>query len=542
MDFFTSILGFFWLIRTLKYVLFWLYLWQLKEYHIPRFIDHFRTEKGKHVVVNFFSVAKVIILMALAANYALGANLFWVFFYVLLALYIAETGVFAVSIIKKQVKLPVFTSKMGLLAICALAILLAFTYIAQTYVANHLWFTGALLAFDILVPVIVSVVVLLWQPLFVLLRLRILKKASKKVATHKNLMVIGITGSYGKTSTKEFLTTILSSKYKVLATPEHKNSEMGIAETILSSLASEHEIFIVEMGAYQKGGIKLLCDMVKPKIGVVTGVNEQHLALFGSLENLLSAEGGRELAAALPDNGVLIVNGENQHCLDLYKKFQGRKKVYALSRSRVEADMFAEEVSVTKTGLSFIARSWHKEMAHVDTVVLGKQQVQNMLGAMLVAREFDISFEQIANACKNITQKQGGMTLSMGLHDIEVIDSSYSSNPDGVMADLDYLSVFGGKKVIVMPCLIELGPKSAEIHEQIGKKIAHVCDMAIITSNDAFEHIKKGAIHEGMSAKNVILLENAHDILHAITIYCSKGDTVLLEGRVPNEVIKLLKS
>src|SRR3989338_3232367 len=524
-----------WCIRTIKSILFWLYLWQLKEYHIPRFIDHFRTHKGKQIFFNALYGLKIVAMALLAKGFSLAA------FLMLLLLYSAEAALFLRSVVTGRYLRPKSTLKTVLLSAVSLFGFLAVAGVLTVFVGSYGTFAKAAVLLDILTPFLVTGVVLGIQPFFVLARMRILEKAARKLRNHKNLLVIGITGSYGKTSTKEFLTTILSAKHNVIATSEHKNSEIGIAQTILEDVKPGHEIFIVEMGAYRKGGIKLLCDIVKPGIGMVTGVNEQHLALFGSLENLLSAEGGRELAAALPGDGWLAVNGENRHCVDLYKKIAGRKKINTEHKGKIDADIWAEEVEVEKEGISFIVHYFQKEMLHISAGVLGRQQVQNLLGAILVARELDMGLEQIANACKRITQEQGGMTLKTGAHGLQVIDSSYSSNPDGVMADLDYVSVFPGKRVIVMPCLIELGLMSEKIHYEIGQKIAQVCDIAIITTRDQFEKMKKGALAGGMKENQILLCDKPQEIFHHITTMCKEGDTVLLEGRVPGEVIKLLK-
>jgi len=181
----------------------------------------------------------------------------------------------------------------------------------------------------------------------------------------------------------------------------------------------------------------------------------------------------------------------------------------------------------------------NKHMAHFNLNILGKQNVQNFLAAILVASELGMSLQEISEACKNIKSYQAGMTLKKGKHGINIIDSSYSANPDGVLADLDYLSIFQQKKVIIMPCLIELGKKSSEIHEKIGRKIGKVCDMAIITSRDKFEEIKKGAVETGMKEKNIIFCENPNDIYSIVTLFCTAGDAVLLEGRVPSGVVNL---
>ncbi len=536
MDVFINLFSFLWLIRNVKFVLFWIYLWQLKEYHTGRFADHFRTYKGKQIFVSPLPILKVILIVALLANYSFFNIVFWA----LLLVYAVESAVFILGIKQKSIKRPAFTFKAVLLTLIAIALTLAYLFALQTYITSMFWLLFLLLAFDLLMPAIISLVVLAVQPFFVFARYRILDQARQKVLEHKNLTIIGITGSYGKTSSKEFLTTILSSKFSVLSTPEHKNSEMGIAQTILQSLTPDHKFFIVEMGAYNKGGIDLLCNMARPDIGIVTGVNEQHLSTFGSLENLLSAEGGRELARNLPAHGILIVNGDNAYCVDLYKNFKGNKRIYTSKENMVSADMWAEHIEVKPTYLDFILVSRQRNMAHCRVNVLGKHNIQNVLGAMMAAKELGMGIQEITRACETITQQQGGMVLKKGVHGITVIDSSYSANPDGVVADVDYLNVHANKKVIVMPCLIELGKESNRIHEELGKKIAQVCDLAIITTKDKFRQLETGFMSQGLNSRKMLFCDDAQEIFNVITTFCGQGDTVLLEGRVPGELLTLL--
>jgi UDP-N-acetylmuramoyl-tripeptide--D-alanyl-D-alanine ligase len=271
------------------------------------------------------------------------------------------------------------------------------------------------------------------------------------------------------------------------------------------------------------------------------------------MENLLSAEGGGELAKALPSGGTLFLNGENKYCLDLYKKLNNSskidKKLYTEKCDRVDCDIWAEDLEVTKNSISFMALTKDKQMTHFKINVLGRHNLQNILGAILVAKELGMSLEEISKACENIKPEQAGIVAKKGAHNIDIIDSSYSSNPDGVLADLDCLQLFFGKRVIVMPCLIELGEKSEEVHQQIGKKIAEVCDLAIITTKERVLDIKKGFddevakqphFAEASRGKNIIFLENSQDIFNKITTFCKQGDAVLLEGRVPAKLTKLL--
>ena len=526
--FYIYILSFVWLVRTAKAILFWLYLWQLKEYHIGRFLDHFRTEKGKRLIINNKRlIFKGLLALVLAAGFFLfgseslfrplfvsGISLYLFQFFVgisflLLILYILEALHAFFSFFQKKIKRPVWTVKTILLASVALGLEILFMVVLALYLSNEIGEINFvltafyLLLFDIFAPLITSAIVLFFQPLTVLLRNQISKKAKRKREKFKNLLVIGITGSYGKTSTKEFLATILSQKYNVLKTPGHQNTEIGISRCILQQLKPEHQIFVVEMGAYNKGEIKLLSDITRPKIGVITGVNEQHLATFGSMENLLSAEGGKELIDSLPEDGIVFFNGKNKYCRDLYEKTKIKKFLYGQN--------------IKTAGM------------------------ENIEGAKMVARELGVSEQEIKRACQKIENKFPGVQLEKGIGNATVIDATFSANPNSVIAHLDYLKLWPGKKIIIMPCLIELGPASKRVHRSIGRKIAEVCQLAIITTKERFGELKKGASENGMRQKNMLFLENAKAILEKLKTVLTERDNsdsvILLEGRVPPQLI-----
>jgi len=228
MRIFISILWFF---VFLKLLVFWVWLWQLKEYHWGRFKAHFETQKLRKLFFSFHGI-----------------------------------------------RFPKFTLK--IIVVLVSGILLEFLILFYFYSM------AILLLLIILAPIIVSLIVFAFQPVSYFWRKKTMSQARKKREEFKNLIIIGITGSYAKTSTKEILAEILSEKYNVLKTPRNINAEIGIAKTILKELKSEHQVFIAEIGAYNRGKIKEVCKMLQPKIGILTGINEQHLATFGSLENI----------------------------------------------------------------------------------------------------------------------------------------------------------------------------------------------------------------------------------------------------------------
>ena len=596
------VLSFFWLIRQTKTFLFWLYLWQLKEYHLGRFIAHFSTIKGKKLLINKLLLIKLIFIFifSLAVKSILLLKLF---LYLLIVLYFFESIWTFRKFLKKKLKKPILTKKTGILIFFGFLVEILIIFFVLTYFKNiyqaALWF----LVFDIFCPLITSAIVLLFQPLTAILRSQIIKKAKKKrlqpslhppacggpLEKFKDLLVIGITGSYGKTSTKEFLATILSEKFKVLKTKEHQNSEVGISQCILNDLNKDCQVFIVEMGAYNRGGIRLLSDIVKPKIGILTGINQQHMATFGSLENIIQTK--YELIENLPKNGLAIFNGGNKYCQKLYKETNIPKKIvntqYTIPEFRknqdsaepseadfyICPDLWAEDIKTEKEFITFKVNSYFAKQikvlpsgarhgsyfakqikvlpsgarhgsydggfAEFKVNLLGKQNIENILLAACCAKELGMDLKEIARACQKIKPEQGTMILKK-VNGLNIIDSTYSANPDGVIADLDYLKVWSGKKIIIMPCLIELGKVSKEVHQKIGRKIGQVCNLAIITTGEYFKDIKKSAIENGIKKENILFLENSKEILKKIRSFSGKDDVILLESRIPVFLTKQL--
>lgn len=501
------LIGFFWFLKTTKVLFFYLYFIQLKEYHLGRVKAHFETEKGRSLVFNKLLVLKI----GLVLLYFFSSFLFSVF---LLFLYSFET-------FKKRLKIPVLTLKSFFLFIFLFLIQGSF-FLFFSLKEDFLFY---LLVFDILAPFIFSSLIFLFEPIFIVIRRIILKRAEKKREKFKDLKVIGITGSYGKTSVKEFLATILSSRFKVLKTPGHQNSEMGISNTILKELNSSHEIFVCEMGAYSKGGIKALTEATKPEVGILTGVNEQHLSLFKNMENLLSAEGGRELLSGIKKGGWMVFNGSNKHAFKLYNK-SGIKSFAS------GIDAWAEEVKEDYGSLSFKACFKDGESFYCTVSLIGRQNIENLLLSFLAARELGMNLLEIEKGCSQIKPEQGGVSFLRNDSDYKIIDATYSANPDSVLALLQYLETFPQKKTIVMPCLIELGGVAKKVHNEIGKKIAEVCDLGIITTSDYFKEIKEGA---GIKRNNVLLIENPEKVVQKLE---KTRGVILLKGRVNKKIME----
>ena len=433
-----------WFLVFTKLLIFWIWLWQLKNYHWKRLKAHFETQRIRKL---FFSL--------------------------------------------HGIRFPELTQKVAVILTTGIFIEFLFLLFAFSF-TNYLFYIF-LLILIILAPIIISILILFFQiPANILIK-RALKEAEQKRKRFENLTVIGITGSYGKTAVKEFLYEILSEKFKVLKTEKNINAEIGIAETILNKLKPEHQIFIAEVGAYEIGKIKQVAQMIKPKIGILTGINEQHLSTFGSKENIIKAK--YELIEALPEDGIAIIKDK--------------------------LDIQAEDIRVEKEHLLF-----RIESNDFKVNLLGKHNIQNILLAVSCAKKLGMSLEEISKACLKIKPEQGGMKF-LKRNGLTILDASYSANPNGVIADLDYLQIYSSSRIIIMPCLIELGKESKQIHKRIGKKIAEVCDFTIITTKDYFKEIKG-------ENKNVFLIENPEDIIVKVRELSNQETVILLEGRVPH--------
>ncbi len=481
-----------WFLISSKLLLFWLWLWQIKEYRWRRFKDHFTTQAPKKMLSSF-----------------------WRF------------------------KRPKITKKTAVLCLTG--------FLAEVLAIYHFFpFKGGafyvwLFLSIILAPMAVALLVFVFQIPTVILKKILIKKAAKKRKGFKDLTVVAITGSYGKTSVKEFLATILSAKFRVLKTEKHINAEIGVAQTILKKLKPEHQIFVAEVGAYGRGDVKEICLMLGPRIGILTGINEQHLALFGSQEDIVKAK--FELIESLPEDGTAILNGSSEKVRNEQSKikhYNQKLKNIIWCSNEAPADIWAENIIVDKSSISFKMLAKDGDKADFKLNLLGKHNVENVLLAASCAKKLGMALLEISLACKNIQIEQESMQIKQGILGLTIIDSTYSANPNGVLADLDYLKLYPGRKVLVMPCLIELGKASKYVHEKIGAKIGEVCDLAIITTKDRFKELLQGAQKVGLGQDKIFLIEKPKEIFAKISRFTKDGNVVLLESRVPKILIKLL--
>lgn len=450
------------IVLSTRKILFWVYLWQLKEYRWDRLLVHFKDldlERG----------IKAVLLGGGKCHPKLTARAAAVAFFS-----------FSLPLLPILLKLSIHTIFLAL---------------------GLLWF---------LVPLLVLAGVLLTGVPVYFVKIVIVNLATRKMRHSPHLKVIGITGSYGKTTTKEFLAQILLRRFKVCKTEGTVNTAIGVALTVLRRLKGSDEIFVVEMGAYKKGEIREICAMVKPQVGVLTGISSQHLALFGSLKNLMEAK--FELIRALPKEGEAFFNGENKHCLELAEKAKVKKFLYYLDGIR---------------GYPLTIPNFLK---------------LNFAGAAAVALRSGISEEEIKAAAKALSPGRTAPQIFRGANGAKIINDSFSANPDGFFAALDLLvrEAEGKRKILITPGIIELGSESEKFHKQLGKRAAKICGEIIVTKKDFYRWIREGTERGG---KRVIcyLVEDPQKLLAMLEAKLSAESVVLVEGRVPSVIVKGLK-
>ncbi|MBO4374153.1 MAG: UDP-N-acetylmuramoyl-tripeptide--D-alanyl-D-alanine ligase [Lachnospiraceae bacterium] len=357
-----------------------------------------------------------------------------------------------------------------------------------------------------------------------------IKKAMGTLSKMDDLVVVGITGSYGKTSVKFYLETLLSSEYEVLATPESYNTPMGVVKTINEYMRPTHKIFLCEMGARNVGDIKELCDIVHPTHGIITSIGAQHLESFKTQENIIKTK--FELADALPSDGFLFLNYDNEYIREHNKN--GKAITYStIGNGKYNAD----DIVTSINGTSFTVTSPDGESARFNTRLIGCHNVVNVVGAIAVANTLGISLEKLKIPVRTLrpVEHRLNMTEKNG---ITIIDDAYNSNPAGAKAALDTLSMFeDAAKILITPGMVELGEKEDELNEAFGRQAAVSADYILLVGKKRTEPIAKGIREEGFDEKNLFIEETFNDALTRVySIPGQQHKVLLIENDLPDNL------
>ncbi|MBQ7117609.1 MAG: UDP-N-acetylmuramoyl-tripeptide--D-alanyl-D-alanine ligase [Clostridia bacterium] len=431
---------------------------------------------------------------------------------------------------KKAKKPLVYTPRVKRM-LTTLSVIIAFLMGAGAVFVNSTHITVYLLVITLiytLAPVLVLPANLINKPMELSINNGYIKDAKRILASCPDLKIIGITGSYGKTSVKYYLTTLLRAKYNVLMTPESYNTPMGVVKTVRGSLKATHEIFVCEMGAKWVGDIKELCDIVHPHHGVITSIGPQHLESFKSLDAVKNTK--FELADSLPEGGMLFLNGDDENI-----KAHGSNRPFISYSIEGEADYVGYDISVSERGTTFSVKTPEGENEQFSTKLIGRHNVLNIVGAIAISHKMGISLKELKGQVRRLEGVPHRLQLS-DRGDMTIIDDAYNSNPSGTKAALEALSLFDGYKILVTPGMVELGAKQNELNREFGRNAAKVCDYVVLVGQRQAVPIKAGLLDEAYDESKIFVADTIEEALSHVYSIGSEGrkKIVLLENDLPD--------
>ena len=354
--------------------------------------------------------------------------------------------------------------------------------------------------------------------------------ALKKLNDKTNLIKIGITGSYGKTSSKNILNEILNAKYNSFATPKSFNTPYGLMNAINNYLDKFDNVFIAEMGACKIGDIKELCDFIKPSYGIVTKIGEAHLETFKSLENTTMEK--MKLIESLPCDGIGILNADDERQVSYLIK--NNCKIIWIGIDNIDkADVFARNIKIDNLKMSFDVEFKNKESYHFETSILGRANIYNILSAIALGRALGVTICDMQRVVKYLKPTEHRLSIKK-LGNITIIDDAFNSNPDGSKMALEVLDLMKGVKVIVTPGMIELGSKQYELNYLFGKFISEVCDYVILVGKEQTKPIYEGLIDNNYLKDKIYVINDVKESFEIINKIDGKNKYVLLENDLPD--------
>ena len=355
-----------------------------------------------------------------------------------------------------------------------------------------------------------------------------LNDAKRILAEQSGMIRIGITGSYGKTSTKNVIQAVLSEKYNSLMTPASFNTPMGITRTIREYMKPIHKVFVCEMGADKPGDISELMEFVHPTIGIVTSIGPQHLATFGSQEKITYEK--MRMVEELPPEGTAILNYDNEIIRNY--QIQNPVRVITYGIHCPEADYRAEDISYSENGSRFTIVHGD-ERVEITSPLLGELNILNILSAAACGRLLDVDWNAV---------RRGIRTMKPVEHRLErktiggrrFIDDAFNANPSGAHMALNVLSMMPGRRWIVTPGMIELGDRQEEINHDFGMQMKGQCDEVILVGPVQTRPVLEGLQDAGFDAEHIRTVDGIEEAMRIVFAETTAEDTILLENDLPD--------
>ncbi|MEX1137455.1 MAG: UDP-N-acetylmuramoyl-tripeptide--D-alanyl-D-alanine ligase [Balneolales bacterium] len=394
----------------------------------------------------------------------------------------------------------------------------------EVYILAVAWVLGSLL-----LPFILLFAGWLLYPVERVIQQNFKRHARKKLASIPELKTIAITGSYGKTSTKFFIKTLLAERFNVCFTPGSYNTPMGICKVINNDLQPAHQVLILEMGARYKGNIDELCKIAAPNVAVLTNIGVAHMETFGSIDAIRATKG--EILNHLVNDGVAVINADDTNLTDMVKY----RNVKTITAGLDNGEFQASNISYDETGCRFTVTSPDGSSEKVFTHILGPHNVQNLLLAFAVGYHFGIRLKTMALAARKIEPVEHRMELKKS-DSITIIDDAFNSNPIGARNAVETLSKFKtGRRIIITPGMVELGDKENEENERFGFVIGNEnLDHVYLVGPNKTKPIFEGIRRSGFDMAKVTVVNNLFEANKQLKENFQAGDVVLYENDLPD--------
>lgn len=393
---------------------------------------------------------------------------------------------------------------------------------------------ACLITYSFLIPVVLMLVNLMLMPIELMVQKWYFRDAVRIMRSYPYLKVIGITGSFGKTTTKYALAEILRQRFNVLMTPGSYNTTMGVTKVIRHDLKPTHNIFIVEMSAKKPGDIKELCNLVNPEYGLITEIGVQHLETFKTLDNIINTK--NELIDSLPQNGTAFFNMDNVNCASLAPKAGCNIVRYGIKTRESDLDYYAYDININEHGSNFTVMRMRDDAKVVfQTKLLGKHNIYNILAAIAMASEIGMELEDMVYPVRQLASVPHRLELKRIGNDIIFIDDAFNSNPVGSKMALDVLRQFTHKrKIIITPGMIELGEQQDELNTEFGRHIAQVCDYVILVGVKQTVAVKHGLLAKNYPESHLFVAADFACARKHLEQILKAGDVVLFENDLPD--------
>ena len=379
-----------------------------------------------------------------------------------------------------------------------------------------------------LFPIFYSIALFFLWPFDFIVKQIFISQAKRILSSSKNVKVIGVAGSYGKTTMKNIISSVLSAKFNVLTTPESVNTPIGIAQWLLKNFKKQTDVVIIEMGEYYQGDIAYISSITPPDIAVLTGVNEAHLERLQTLETSIATT--FEIVEHAKENATIILNADDEHIRNNYKKYRNGKRTSFYS----SINNSLAELKIVNKAFDEKKLHWSCTIETIGTItipLLGEYAIGDVIAAILIGKILGMNSDDMKKGIASISPIPHRLEPIEGKGGVLVIDDSYNGNPNGVSEAIHVLSRFKNRrKIFITPGLVEMGAKAASVHKVIGKALADTADRVILVKTSVTPYIKKGLEEKKFDESHIIWFNTADEAHKGLSNIVKEHDVVLFQN------------